>query len=100
MDDETFRLLVVALVSSLVAHSLRRRYLVACVIAAGICPLTYAIAEAVRHPDLIAPILGWFPVIFGVGFTCGFGVAVIVGLPFLLWRKVAARTKRQQEQNP
>lgn len=92
MDYETRVLLCEAVAVSLVAHTVIRRYWVACAVAAVTAPIVYFVASFIRL-GLPPAKLMWFPqVLFGGGLY-SLPTAAVIGLPFLAWRGFVKRNR-------
>jgi hypothetical protein len=86
MDSEFIILIVIAAVVAVATHAFVRRFWLACLIVTLLSPALYAVQSFVRL-NLPPAKLFWLPFLFLQGGACALAVAMILGLPFWLWRR-------------
>lgn len=75
--------LLSALGTGLLAHAVLKRYVVAVVVAGAASPLVFMLV-CLLHGDAVGPMDVPVYVLFAV---IGLSLALLAGLPFLLWRR-------------
>ena len=86
MDTEDKVFFAIATAVALIAHSCVRRFWVACVIVVLASPALYAIESFIRL-DLPAAKIFWLPFVFLEGGCYALVIALVIGLPFYLFRR-------------
>lgn len=85
MDTEDKIFIGIALLVAVIAHCFIRRFFVACVVIAFASPALYAVESFIRL-KLPPAKLFWLPLVFLEGGSYALGIALVVGLPFYLFR--------------
>ena len=92
MGAEAKHLIVIALVVAVVAHTFVRRFAVACLITALIAAASYAVAPFIRlEIPPTGEAIGVFIYLGWVGLGPALGIAVVIGIPFYVYRRRAKR---------
>jgi hypothetical protein len=94
MDTEDKVLITVALLVAVIAHIFIRRYFIACIVIVLASPVLYGVESAIRL-KLPPAKLFYLPFVFLEGGLYALGIALVVGLPFYLfrrWRRHDAKT--------
>ena len=92
MDQETTHLLSHASAVAVAAHLLVRRYGWACLATIVVAPLIYVVESALRLNLPLAK-LSWLPMVYPFLMLYSLAPAVLIGVPFLTWRRMARRVK-------
>jgi len=94
MDIEAKIFIVIAVLVAVSAHIFIRRFFIACIVIVLVSPALYAIESLMRLKLPPAKIF-WLPFVFLEGGFYALGFALVIGLPFYLfrrWRKRNANT--------
>ena len=86
MDTEDKIFIAIALLVAVSAHIFIRRFFIACIVIVLASPALYAVESFIRLKLPLAKIF-WLPFVFLGGGFYALGIALIIGLPFYLFRR-------------